>query len=60
MGRWLPYVTGGLALGDLNFQQMVRNIPGSRVPYVSGGEVYDTRAGWMVGVECNTRLRITA
>jgi outer membrane immunogenic protein len=49
VGRWLPYVTGGLAVGDLDFQQELRNVPGSRVPYFSGGEIDDTRVGWMVG-----------
>ena len=49
VGRWLPYVTGGLAVGDLDFEQTVHNVPGSRVPYSSGDEIDDTRVGWMVG-----------
>ncbi|HEV2046311.1 MAG TPA: outer membrane beta-barrel protein [Chthoniobacterales bacterium] len=51
LGRWLPYVTGGLAVGDLDFEQRlhstVRDPQG--LPYRTAGEVTDTRVGWMVG-----------
>jgi outer membrane immunogenic protein len=47
-GKWLPYVTGGLAVGDLDFSQQViltdlRRIAGE------GGSDRTTNAGWMVG-----------
>lgn len=46
-GRWLPYVTGGLALGDLQFRQELRfRPPGNSV---QRGDVADTNLGWMVG-----------
>jgi len=46
-GRFLPYVTGGLAIGDLEFSQSLRNLadPTSRID--SGKS--QTNAGWMVG-----------
>jgi outer membrane immunogenic protein len=51
LGRWLPYVTGGLAVGDLDFEQRLHNAPGGQTPgpYRSAGEIDDTRVGWMVG-----------
>ena len=45
-GRWLPYVTGGLAVGDLDFSQEIES-PGST--FRQGGSVDDTNAGWMIG-----------
>ena len=46
-GRVLPYVTGGLAIGDLDFSQNLRNLadPTSRI---DSGKT-QTNAGWMVG-----------
>ena len=41
--RWLPYVTGGLAVGDIDFEQRL-NLEGPE-----GGSTSETRAGWMVG-----------
>jgi outer membrane immunogenic protein len=50
LGRWLPYVTGGLAVGDLDFEQRLHNAPGALAgSYRSAGEIDDTRVGWMVG-----------
>lgn len=44
--KWLPYVTGGLALGDIDFNQHV-----NAYDFTShqGGRTDDTNAGWMVG-----------
>jgi len=52
LGRWLPYVTGGLAVGDLDFEQRLHSTvrdPEFDVIYLTSGEVTDTRVGWMVG-----------
>lgn len=46
LGRWLPYVTGGLAVGDLAFAQDLA-FPGIGVH--EGGDHIRTNAGWMVG-----------
>jgi outer membrane immunogenic protein len=46
IGRVLPYVTGGLAVGDLDFSQAIIE-PGTGESEV--GKVDDTNAGWMVG-----------
>jgi outer membrane immunogenic protein len=52
-GNFLPYVTAGLAVGDLIFQQNVRLIfegQGERFGHgTEGGEDSENRAGWMVG-----------
>jgi outer membrane immunogenic protein len=44
--RWLPYVTGGLAVGDIDFNQAIiqHNAFGQEK-----GSVSQTNAGWMVG-----------
>lgn len=47
-GKWLPYVTGGLALGDLEFGQRLHNVSPNG-PYHASGEVNETHAGWMIG-----------
>ena len=44
--RWMPYVTGGLAVGDVFYEQEIIN---QSVTFREGGSVDDTRAGWMVG-----------
>jgi outer membrane immunogenic protein len=46
-GRVLPYVTGGLAVGDLDFSQSIRDLadPNSRLT----GTTSQNNAGWMVG-----------
>jgi outer membrane immunogenic protein len=46
-GRWLPYVTGGLALGDLHFVQDIHDV--SAPPLGERGNKTETNAGWMVG-----------
>ncbi len=44
-------MTGGLAVGDLDFEQRLHRGPGGEnpQPYSSAGEIDDTRVGWMVG-----------
>ena len=44
--RWLPYLTGGLALGDLEFDQSVAT-PTS--DFEQRGSKSETNAGWMIG-----------
>jgi outer membrane immunogenic protein len=46
-GRLLPYVTGGLAVGDLEWSQTVRDLadPAAHL----GSSTSETKAGWMVG-----------
>jgi outer membrane immunogenic protein len=44
--KWLPYVTGGLAVGDIDFEQRIIE---SDIGFQEGGSVSDTRLGWMVG-----------
>jgi outer membrane immunogenic protein len=46
--RWMPYVTGGLAVGDVFYEQEIINQ--TLAPhFFEGGNTDDTRAGWMVG-----------
>jgi outer membrane immunogenic protein len=45
-GRWLPYVTGGLAVGDLGFSQELHDV---EIFFREGGSTDETHAGWMVG-----------
>ncbi|HET9857263.1 MAG TPA: outer membrane beta-barrel protein [Chthoniobacterales bacterium] len=44
--KWLPYVTGGVAFGDIDFEQHV-----NAYDFTShqGGTTDDTNVGWMVG-----------
>jgi outer membrane immunogenic protein len=44
--RWLPYVTGGLALGDIDFHQRITQ---HNVLFSEGGSASEDNAGWMVG-----------
>lgn len=44
--RWMPYVTGGLALGDIDLKQEIRNVA---FPFREGGSTSDTSIGWYVG-----------
>lgn len=46
--RWLPYVTGGLALGDLDLEQHIRSVQGQGT-FREGGSTSGTNVGWMVG-----------
>lgn len=48
-GNWLPYVTGGLAIGDLEYKQRLVNPPAFDPVYDQHGSVDDTNVGWMVG-----------
>ena len=45
-GRWLPYVTGGLAIGDLDLFQRIR---GLTYFFEEGGKQIETNVGWMIG-----------
>lgn len=44
--RWLPYITGGVAIGDVDFDQSFR-IPGSDFGHFGSEE--ETKVGWMAG-----------
>lgn len=44
--HWLPYVTGGLALADVDFQQDVIQ---HNLSFRNSGRTDDTHVGWMVG-----------
>jgi outer membrane immunogenic protein len=44
--RWMPYVTGGLAIGDIDFHQTITQF---NIPFQEGGNTSDTKVGWMVG-----------
>jgi outer membrane immunogenic protein len=44
--RWLPYVTGGLAVGDLDFSQQLNE---HNLFFREGGNHSETNVGWMVG-----------
>jgi outer membrane immunogenic protein len=47
-GKWLPYVTGGLAVGDLELGQQI-NFIGDGSGSGEGGRKTTTNVGWMVG-----------
>jgi outer membrane immunogenic protein len=47
LGRWLPYVTGGLAVGDLKYEQELA-FPGIGVRE-RRGDHSQTNAGWTIG-----------
>jgi outer membrane immunogenic protein len=47
--RWLPYVTGGLAIGDIDFDQEITQFFRGRVFFDEGGSTSETKVGWMVG-----------
>jgi outer membrane immunogenic protein len=45
--KWLPYVTGGLAVGDIDFHQEFVTIP---TPFARQGDsANQAQVGWMVG-----------
>lgn len=48
IGRLLPYVTGGLALGDIEYETRLHNVTPNG-GYFSAGDKQDDNAGWMVG-----------
>lgn len=48
--RWLPYITGGAAGGDLQYKQIIHsNFGNGGNNYRQGGSVDDTNIGWMAG-----------
>jgi outer membrane immunogenic protein len=50
--RWMPYVTGGLAVGQLDYSQNIVNILSPALgPYTfsEGASKTETNVGWMVG-----------
>ncbi|SRR5713101_1268139 len=53
LGRFLPYVTGGLAVGDLDYEQHLRfpdvQLDDSTGSIGEGGQTRQTNAGWFVG-----------
>ena len=44
--RWLPYATGGVAIGDIDFDQQITQ---HNVFFREGGSESETQVGWMVG-----------
>ena len=58
--RWLPYVTGGLAIGDLELSQQIH---GHTYFFDEGGSQTETNVGWMVGggknIEASSHSYIT-
>ncbi len=46
--KWLPYVTGGLAVGDIDFNQDIADFLGSPHDHEIGSRS-GTNVGWMVG-----------
>jgi len=44
--KWLPYVTGGLAIGDL---ELFQQIDSHNYYFQEGGTQTETNVGWMVG-----------
>lgn len=47
--RWLPYITGGVAIGDIDFHQEIDQTFLGGPLFEEGGSTSDTRVGWMVG-----------
>jgi len=47
--NWMPYVTGGLAIGEVDFHQHITQFFGGVPFFDEGGSTDETRAGWMVG-----------
>jgi outer membrane immunogenic protein len=46
--KWMPYVTGGLAIGDIDFHQDITDFQ-PRPPSPENARGSDTNVGWMVG-----------
>ena len=44
--KWMPYVTGGVAVGDLDLFQRIRSLT---YFFEEGGSKTETNVGWMVG-----------
>lgn len=50
--RWMPYVTGGLAVGDLDYSWRLVNVgarESGKGTFVDNNHESETNAGWMVG-----------
>lgn len=47
--RWLPYVTGGVAIGDIDFEQEIHQTFLGTPFFQEGGSRSDAKVGWMVG-----------
>jgi len=48
--NWLPYITGGVAFGNVDYESRLHNVFGSPTgPYISGDREDDTNVGWFVG-----------
>lgn len=48
LGNWLPYISGGLAVGDLEYEQEI-DFPPHIPRNFEGSHESQTNAGWMVG-----------
>ena len=46
--KWMPYVTGGIAFGDIDFHQEFF-IPATGGETAQGGSTHEDQVGWMVG-----------
>jgi outer membrane immunogenic protein len=46
--KWLPYITGGVAFGDIDFHQEFFIAPPNQA-FGQGGSKNDMKVGWMVG-----------
>ena len=53
--RWLPYVTGGVAIGNIDFDQGLFIV--GNPDFGQGGSKTETEVGWMVG--CGLEYAIT-
>src|SRR4029077_1664572 len=50
IGRWLPYATGGVAFGNVDYESRLHNVSTSGAGfYLSGDEQEDTNVGWFSG-----------
>jgi outer membrane immunogenic protein len=47
--KWLPYVTGGVAVGDIDFDQLLIEEFQAGGRAFQGGSTSETKVGWMVG-----------
>jgi len=50
IGQWLPYVTAGVAFGDIDYESRLHNVSSSGAGfYRSAGEETEDNVGWFVG-----------
>jgi len=47
--RWLPYITGGLAIGDIDYDQAINQFFRGTRFFEEAGSTSETSVGWMVG-----------